>query len=88
MSFTHLNFNQLHFNQQGLAETFIAGTCGKIETLVTRPETITESTPVVVICHPHPLYGGSMSNKVVHILAKTFSELGAITVRFNFRGVG
>lgn len=81
-------FNHLQFNQRGLAETFIAGTCGNIETLVTRPETMTESTPVVVICHPHPLYGGSMTNKVVHILAKTFSELGAVTVRFNFRGVG
>ena len=59
-----------------------------METIVTRPESVTESTPIVVICHPHPLYGGSMSNKVVHILAKTFAEMGAFTVRFNFRGVG
>jgi len=44
--------------------------------------------PVAVICHPHPVYGGSMSNKVVHILAAGFRELGAHTVRFNFRGVG
>ncbi len=46
------------------------------------------AAPLAVICHPHPVYGGSMSNKVVHILAAGFRELGAHTVRFNFRGVG
>jgi alpha/beta superfamily hydrolase len=40
------------------------------------------------VCHPHPLFGGTMTNKVVHILARTFNELGAPAVRFNFRGVG
>lgn len=44
--------------------------------------------PLAVICHPHPVYGGSMTNKVVHILAAGFHELGAHTLRFNFRGVG
>jgi alpha/beta superfamily hydrolase len=48
------------------------------------------SRPVVVgvVCHPHPLYGGTMQNKVVHTLARAMQELGAPTVRFNFRGVG
>jgi alpha/beta superfamily hydrolase len=41
-----------------------------------------------VICHPHPLYGGTMDNKVVWTLARAFQELGAPTIRFNFRGVG
>lgn len=41
-----------------------------------------------VICHPHPVYGGTMTNKVVHMLAKTFNELGIPSVRFNYRGVG
>jgi alpha/beta superfamily hydrolase len=80
--------NQLEFDQKNSATTFIRGMAGELEVLVTKPEVLTESTPVVVISHPHPLYGGSMTNKVVHILAKSFSELGAITVRFNFRGVG
>ena len=79
--------NQLEFDQQNSATTFIRGMVGELEVLVTKPEVLTESTPVVVISHPHPLYGGSMTNKVVHILAKSFSELDAITVRFNFRGV-
>jgi hypothetical protein len=40
------------------------------------------------VCHPHPLYGGTMQNKVVHTLARAMQELGAPTLRFNFRGVG
>ena len=41
-----------------------------------------------VICHPHPQYGGTMDNKVVHTLAAGFRECGIPSVRFNFRGVG
>jgi alpha/beta superfamily hydrolase len=41
-----------------------------------------------VICHPHPLYGGTMQNKVVHTLARSFSANNQTAVRFNFRGVG
>lgn len=40
-----------------------------------------------VVCHPHPLYGGTMHNKIVTTLAKTFQGMGVMTVRFNFRGV-
>ena len=41
-----------------------------------------------VICHPHPLHGGTMQNKVVHTLARGFQEAGFASVRFNYRGVG
>jgi alpha/beta superfamily hydrolase len=41
-----------------------------------------------VVCHPHPLHGGTMQNKVVHTAARALQEAGAATVRFNFRGVG
>lgn len=41
-----------------------------------------------VICHPHPLYGGTMTNKVVTTLARAFLDFGMPVVRFNFRGVG
>ena len=43
---------------------------------------------VGVACHPHPLYGGTMQNKVVHTAARAMQEAGIATVRFNFRGVG
>jgi uncharacterized protein len=41
-----------------------------------------------VVCHPHPLYGGTLTNKVVHTLARAFNDSGMPSVRFNFRGVG
>lgn len=42
----------------------------------------------VIVCHPHPQHGGTMSNKVVTTLVRTYRDLGVATVRFNFRGVG
>lgn len=47
-----------------------------------RPET------AAVVCHPHPLYGGTLHNKVVHRVAATLHQLGAAVLRFNFRGAG
>lgn len=41
-----------------------------------------------VVCHPHPLYGGTLDNKVVHAAARAMQMLGAPTLRFNYRGVG
>ena len=67
---------------------FIPGPAGDLECRVTVPDGWTNSGPVGICCHPHPLYGGSLSNKVVHIIGKTFNELGCISLRFNFRGVG
>ena len=43
---------------------------------------------VAIVCHPHPLYGGAMDNKVVHTLCRAYRDLGIHAVRFNFRGVG
>ncbi len=68
-------------------EILIPGPAGDLELRVESPDG-EGPAPVAVICHPHPVYGGTMSNKVVHILAAGFRELGAHTVRFNFRGVG
>lgn len=53
--------------------------------LVTRAD---RPVAVAVICHPHPLHGGSMTNKVVHTLMRAARDMGASVVRFNFRGVG
>ena len=65
---------------------FVAGPAGRIECAVDQPE----STPrgVALIAHPHPLYGGTLDNKVVQTLARAFLELGYETWRPNFRGVG
>lgn len=43
---------------------------------------------IAIVCHPHPLHGGTMQNKVVHYIARTLRELGLATLRFNFRGIG
>src|SRR5579871_3986734 len=67
-------------------ELFIPGPAGQIEILFQVPENSFHN--IGVFCHPHPLYGGTMYNKVVHTLIKTFQVLGLATVRFNFRGVG
>jgi len=70
-------------------ELLIPGAAGDIEVwLESHAETDKQPAPLAIICHPHPVYGGTMTNKVVHILAAGFRELGAHTVRFNFRGVG
>ena len=46
------------------------------------------ATAVAVVCHPNPVQGGSMQNKVAYILARAFNDMGAVSLRFNFRGVG
>jgi uncharacterized protein len=69
----------------------LAGPAGDLEMLVETPEAdagVAAPAAFGVICHPHPLYGGSMDNKVVWTLARAFQQLGAPTIRFNFRGVG
>lgn len=66
----------------------IDGPAGPLEARAENPATDTAPGIVGVVCHPHPLYGGTMQNKVVHTLARAMQELGAATVRFNFRGVG
>src|ERR1041385_2278058 len=65
---------------------FVAGPAGRIECAVARPES--SARGVALIAHPHPLYGGTLDNKVVQTLARAFLELGYETWRPNFRGVG
>ena len=64
----------------------VAGPAGRIECAVDRPESAARG--VALIAHPHPLYGGTLDNKVVQTLARSFLELGYETWRPNFRGVG
>ncbi len=67
--------------------TVIDGPAGSLEIALSVPV----DAPVkglAFICHPHPVHGGTMDNKVVQTLAKAFSEMGCAVMRFNFRGVG
>lgn len=66
----------------------LGGPAGTLETLVDLPAPKDARPAVAVICHPHPMHGGSMHNKVVTIIERALRELGVATVRFNFRGVG
>ena len=64
----------------------IQGPAGKLEVAVSAAETNAPAWGIV--CHPHPLFGGTMHNKVVTTLVKTFQSQGVNTIRFQFRGVG
>lgn len=65
---------------------FIAGGAGRIEALLEEPEDHAPARAALV-CHPHPLHGGTMHNKVVHRLARGLRRSGHAVLRFNFRGV-
>jgi len=65
----------------------VPGPAGALEALLEIPAQH-DAGHFGVVCHPHPLYGGTLENKVVHTLARAFQELRAATLRFNFRGVG
>jgi len=64
----------------------IAGPAGALECAINDPADAPRG--VAVVCHPHPLHGGTMDNKVVQTLARAFVQLGHRCVRFNFRGIG
>jgi hypothetical protein len=68
----------------------VTGPAGRIECAVDRPASRPGGAPrgVALIAHPHPLFGGTLDNKVVQTLARAFLELGYETWRPNFRGVG
>ncbi|MCC2963693.1 alpha/beta fold hydrolase [Massilia sp. IC2-278] len=65
---------------------YLTGLAGKMECLLDLPEDAPRG--IALVAHPHPLYGGTMENKVTQTLARTFVSLGYATARFNFRGVG
>ena len=70
---------------------FIQGPVGQLEALLWVPSPIVSgATPAAaaVVCHPHPLFGGTMHDKVVFQVARTFDRLGLPVLRFNFRGAG
>ena len=69
-----------------LKKSSIPGAAGNLEGLVHLPDAAPRA--IAVVAHPLPTMGGTMENKVVTTLAKTFAQLGFVALRFNFRGVG
>jgi alpha/beta superfamily hydrolase len=72
--------------KSGTEKRTIAGLVGDIEIAIDMPSI--EPVGIALVAHPHPLFGGTMDNKVAQTLARTLTELGYISVRPNFRGVG
>jgi alpha/beta superfamily hydrolase len=66
--------------------TFFEGPAGQIEAILKEPAL--PATRAAIVCHPHPLFGGTMHNKVVYRIARAFQEAGFAVLRFNFRGAG
>lgn len=78
-------FTQLH------RSLMLSGPAGRIETIlwsVSQKEAGARPPLAAVVCHPHPLFGGTMHNKVVYQAVKTIHRFGLPVARFNFRGVG
>lgn len=69
-----------------MPEIFFTGPEGRIEGRYHHSET--KGAPIVVVLHPHPLYGGTMNNKINYNIYQAFVKNGFSALRFNFRGVG
>ena len=69
-----------------MEKMFIQGPAGTLEAALERP--IDPGAAVAILCHPHPLYGGSMNDAVLGLVGEALAEVGVNALRFNFRGVG
>lgn len=70
---------------------FISGPVGQLQAAIHQGDEVghfAANDLLVVLCHPHPVHGGTMDNKVVTTLMRTYRDLGIHVLRFNFRGVG
>jgi uncharacterized protein len=67
---------------------FLQGPMGRLEAILWTPTGGARPPLAAVVCHPHPLFGGTMHNKVVYQAAKALDALGVPALRFNFRGTG
>ena len=71
---------------QGLGSFFLNGPAGRLEALLNQGGA--GATHAALVCHPHPLFGGTVHNKVVYRAMKALNEFGFPALRFNFRGAG
>jgi alpha/beta superfamily hydrolase len=75
-------------SSHGSRNFFLEGPAGRLEAILWTPSAAAPPPLAAVVCHPHPLFGGTMHNKVVYQAAKSLDALGIPVLRFNFRGVG
>ena len=87
MMMTTINWDNYESGEHPLT---LQAEAGSVEAILHIPEGFNPSsvTAIAVCCHPHPLFQGTMTNKVTHTLAKVMTKLGMPAIRFNFRGVG
>jgi uncharacterized protein len=67
---------------------FLSGPEGRLEAILWTPSAMVHPPLAALVCHPHPLHGGTMHNKVVYQTVKSLDALGLPVLRFNFRGAG
>lgn len=67
---------------------FLDGPAGRLEAILWSPPSPARPPLAAIVCHPHPLFGGTMHNKVVYQAAKAFDSFALPVLRFNFRGAG
>jgi uncharacterized protein len=88
----HQKPDEILYSDSVLPETssirslFLSGPAGRLEALVNAGSP--DATHAAVVCHPHPLYGGTLHNKVVFHAMKALNNFGFPVLRFNFRGTG
>jgi alpha/beta superfamily hydrolase len=91
-SFDTLNFKFVHgasmTSTHESRNFFLEGPAGGLEAILWKPPAVTHPPLAAVVCHPHPLFGGTMHNKVVYQAAKSLDAFGIPVLRFNFRGAG
>ncbi len=80
----HLNFVTVH--NSTIRSFFLEGPSGRLEALLNAGSP--EATHAALVCHPHPLFGGTLHNKVVYHTMKALNSFGFPVLRFNFRGTG
>jgi len=76
---------QIHHDSRSF---FLQGPVGRLEAILWTPTRSGTPMLAAVLCHPHPLFGGTLHNKVVYQAAKSLDALGIPVLRFNFRGAG
>ncbi len=85
---TRFSISAFMANSHESRSFFLQGPVGRLEAILWIPDHPRKFTLVAVLCHPHPLFGGTLHNKVIYQAAKTLDALGVPVLRFNFRGAG